>query len=98
HCDLHSFPTRRSSDLLFFDTDQRQLFSGWIELGCRDYQPSIATVGNEGFLSGNDVVIAIMPGRGAHRTQIAADARLAHGDDPNQDRKSTRLNSSHVKI
>src|SRR5690606_17131757 len=47
-------------------------------------QPGTAAVGNEGFLSGNDVVIAITSRQCAHRTQVAADARFAHGDDTDQ--------------
>src|SRR5690606_42027576 len=67
HRDLHSFPTRRSSDLVL--------------LAC---------------------VVARLPGRGARDTGHSGEHRgeQQHGaETPGaRDRKSTRLNSSHVKI
>src|SRR5436305_8914342 len=64
HRDLHSFPTRRSSDL--------------------DLHPALPRAGRR-----DD------PGRGAGRRDPQSAALQAAAE---QDRKSTRLNSSHVRI
>src|SRR5690606_41592877 len=69
--DLHSFPTRRSSDL-----STSKATSGW----------RAATSVNRGARA--DTAI---PG-------IRAEKNTAAGTRKREDRKSTRLNSSHVKI
>src|SRR5690606_41870397 len=84
HRHLHSFPTRRSSDLATVDLDEVQqaatlaAFDGEVE-GFPDQYQTI--LGERGItLSGG-------------QKQRAAIARALL-----KDRKSTRLNSSHVKI
>src|SRR5438874_13394625 len=64
HRDLHSFPTRRSSDLEGFDLRRRRRQADQIEVGAADQGPAV---------------------------------RGRAGAQP-LDRKSTRLNSSHVEI
>src|SRR5690606_42066195 len=65
HPDLHSFPTRRSSDL-----------GGW---GCHvPYSETIRTR--------------------LGRQSVSISIRMSHFVEIETDRKSTRLNSSHVKI
>src|SRR5438270_9486320 len=72
--DLHSFPTRRSSDLLEVEQDPEEGL-----VGCR--QEKGVSVGGQ-------------TGRGAEQLQ-----RLGPSGRPRiQDRKSTRLNSSHSQI
>src|SRR5690606_39711882 len=73
--DLHSFPTRRSSDLI--PREARR------ELAARSM----------GFGSDRRGMLA----RGARELADALDA-LEAGETSVRDRKSTRLNSSHVKI
>src|SRR5690606_40935276 len=75
---LHSFPTRRSSDLgLGIDAD----------IGLRaGFPPQIRIRGAEGHASVGDGLV------GTKRIVLPA------ADDCRKDRKSTRLNSSHVKI
>src|SRR5207253_11304284 len=69
HLDLHSFPTRRSSDLPGIPEEQRsRLFD-------RFWQA-----------------------RGADRRGLGLGLAIAKGIAEAQDRKSTRLNSSHVAI
>src|SRR5690606_40968482 len=98
HRDLHSFPTRRSSDLEVYVTVPVN-------------KPPLHR-GARGFVEGNGVVAieaehhsrAVAPAGGAWevipnlgRTLSAVTAWPATGE-PLVDRKSTRLNSSHVKI
>src|SRR5436305_15047941 len=71
HRDLHSFPTRRSSDL-----KGRQLAA------------------DAGFTSGDQTVIAAAISEIARNILMYARA----GEMTLRDRKSTRLNSSHVRI
>src|SRR5690606_41957689 len=82
--DLHSFPTRRSSDLRQLAAEPRlhvergeRLHGGNLQ---RRYQP--------GLLRRSDDAVARLLGR---QRRGAPPRRLG-------DRKSTRLNSSHVKI
>src|SRR5437870_8097944 len=75
HRDLHSFPTRRSSDL--------------------GSSPARAARARERLLAlarGRRSIAASETRRGARRRLASRDARVR------QDRKSTRLNSSHVAI
>src|SRR5690606_42077053 len=88
---LHSFPTRRSSDLLLWNgrlPDARQLD----ELNSRLYA-------ERGLPRTVVDMIRLMPRdanpMAALRTAVSA---LALEDPEAEDRKSTRLNSSHVKI
>src|SRR5947209_16124026 len=81
HRDLHSFPTRRSSDLhnaeaAFASRMKRRKRSGWL---------------------------ATSEGRILSATDRSSDVSCARNTspmppDPSQDRKSTRLNSSHANI
>src|SRR5207253_11506826 len=92
HLDLHSFPTRRSSDLLMFN-DHFPEFGG----------PPIAE-GNwpltfHLYVPDADPVFAQAVAAGCHVTMPLADQFW--GDRyglVKEDRKSTRLNSSHVAI
>src|SRR5690606_39432335 len=96
HVDLHSFPTRRSSDLRdVHELDELEVSGG--ESGC-------ALVGGE-----DRMIEDFGDGQRLRRGGIAGgEGGLAQGrplpvaERPrlhgNGDRKSTRLNSSHVKI
>src|SRR5690606_40649791 len=90
HADLHSFPTRRSSDLLqrarVLPLDpQRQRLEAAVE------QVRAVAVEHPAEHPAEVADGADQPGVAAHRAgeQIVV---------PAEDRKSTRLNSSHVKI
>src|SRR5690606_40527119 len=83
HPCIHSFPTRRSSDL---GARVREAGDGYLPedvLGCRPVPP-----------------LGQMLAVGDARRPVAAERRpgAARGRGIGQDRKSTRLNSSHVKI
>src|SRR5699024_12196775 len=82
HGDLHSFPTRRSSDLLVEQVGGILQSSLCRHIGVR----GVADTG------ANDTVF---PGRLGHRFQVLD---VVGQDHAGQDRKSTRLNSSHVSI
>src|SRR5690606_41470025 len=74
---LHSFPTRRSSDLSK---------TGWQDFHARQYDPAL------GRWFANDPKGSLMPNISNYAAMM---------DNPTtfiEDRKSTRLNSSHVKI
>src|SRR5207302_8783738 len=83
HRTLHSFPTRRSSDLYFF--------------ACRSIQEAlntllIAVTNGEGFIKITGEV-------GTGKTLLCRKFLSTLGPNwVSADRKSTRLNSSHVKI
>src|SRR5204862_6483125 len=92
-CDLHSFPTRRSSDLVP-DEDPASLRPGGTER--LPGGPQVQSLGGQG------------PAHGARMepADVALQFRRL-GDQPlrvdeieaqRRDRKSTRLNSSHVEI
>src|SRR5690606_41927155 len=87
--DLHSFPTRRSSDLAAF-ADQGQGFATLDVEGHAIHHPRPAAAGFE--LDGQVADFNHVFGLG-HFT--SSDRR--HHAPPRRDRKSTRLNSSHVK-
>src|SRR5207249_11291742 len=80
--DLHSFPTRRSSDLRMVDGSHRHAMRRTAEMAAA----------------------AEMLGELGVRADVASAARdqlahmTSHGIVNNRDRKSTRLNSSHVSI
>src|SRR5207302_9048414 len=83
HPYLHSFPTRRSSDL---DLDQN--YSGWCIVSSADSDHS--GVHDHGLSRPEHTCCGTQAGC---RSAAVGDART-----PREDRKSTRLNSSHVKI
>src|SRR5690606_41809371 len=84
HRDLHSFPTRRSSDLRSSSPVKETLTPPWsLRAGgsrrrCRDAG-----------------VLALRTGAAGQRSR---GRRVVRGGAEHRDRKSTRLNSSHVKI
>src|SRR5690606_41824123 len=79
---LHSFPTRRSSDL---DLPVREKFCGEFqaELQCDRF--------NGGFVEGVPLVFCVLTHHNVLIYTKIPEHRIS-------DRKSTRLNSSHVKI
>src|SRR5690606_42150560 len=86
HRDLHSFPTRRSSDLrhktirrVFYCTAGEGLSGRSVEINCPAFQWN-------------------MPKYDPAGSSEAASASEYSGPPTSTDRKSTRLNSSHVKI
>src|SRR5690606_40683055 len=88
---LPSFPTRRSSDLLGVLGDRRLYdLVPPVRRGVGVPHPALAVLPAS---VDADVVDALL--RGADEDQVA-DLAVGRGDLP--DRKSTRLNSSHVKI
>src|SRR5690606_41362816 len=97
HRDLHSFPTRRSSDLPKIKADKRALKQILLNLlsNAVKFTPR----------GGRITLRAERDGDGAVRLSVAdTGIGIAAEDIPRamavfgQDRKSTRLNSSHVKI
>src|SRR5690606_39337069 len=84
---LHSFPTRRSSDLLFrptgFNVRQNPAQHLFLPLG----QPGEKRLGF--FVALPRILLGQLPQRLLHLVPLLLIAR--------KDRKSTRLNSSHVK-
>src|SRR5690606_39732024 len=97
HRGLHSFPTRRSSDLYYLSVD---------DLSVKVAPASVGTDGDvtvceqSGLVDLNDVA-AITDPDGVWQFDSNPSA-LVNGHELNidyiPDRKSTRLNSSHVKI
>src|SRR5207249_9400537 len=85
---LHSFPTRRSSDL-------RPLIFHFPEPGVR-YTRATPTLRRPTACQRSSGVIAALIGPPPSRAARAAGRRAGARD--RQDRKSTRLNSSHVSI
>src|SRR5690606_39806491 len=91
HCNLvylYSFPTRRSSDL---HTENPNIAGLWVNSPFYDF--------NMGFLA-KKIGIPIISGLGKHYpdTKIGGGFSPFYGESLHKDRKSTRLNSSHVKI
>src|SRR5204863_9841828 len=85
HRDLHSFPTRRSSDL--GAARVMDLSAGLASLAQREAQSAENDPGGIGWFALSDSVYRTSPGPCSQR------------EPPNSsDRKSTRLNSSHVEI
>src|SRR5205807_8664680 len=94
HRDLHSFPTRRSSDLMRHELQPPQ---GWLR--CRPPVAGLAEAGDGAVVDHLASVVA--PDRVEHLVHLLL-GRVP-GDDPvdqagGVDRKSTRLNSSHLVI
>src|SRR5690606_42124680 len=93
HLDLHSFPTRRSSDLLFFISSLAQAVC-LSELDGQIY-------GCERLASGDSWCKKKYGKESlAYRTTNTCSEELSYSlmGKTYKDRKSTRLNSSHVKI
>src|SRR5207248_9828457 len=82
--DLHSFPTRRSSDL------EGLAFSG-VGLGALRFHMAVAG----GQLRLQDITSDLPTGKITGRAEVPLTAQAAGGA---KDRKSTRLNSSHRTI
>src|SRR5207249_12057480 len=86
--DLHSFPTRRSSDLVTphalaaFDPVEQTLVTG--------HRDDTTVSGQALFLLNSSFV--------CRQSLTLGEKLLAQKDDDTVDRKSTRLNSSHVSI
>src|SRR5690606_41036662 len=96
-CELHAFPTRRSSDLVFKD--------GEVPEESNMQKMHIAGSDKPVALYSLDVIISVgyrvKSQRGVQFRQWATRTlkqHLVEGYTLNQNRKSTRLNSSHVKI
>src|SRR5690606_40297980 len=87
--DLHSFPTRRSSDLQATMTEYESA-QAWTTLSTT---ADAAAVFNSGK---GPIRSASRPSTGANR--MTAIDEMASAKPTLRDRKSTRLNSSHVKI
>src|SRR5690606_41817799 len=86
---LHSFPTRRSSDLVFTRWEGVELMN-YSPLIYAFEQENVAVTG-AGVLDGQANSEVWWPWKGQGR-------RAQPGGPHQEDRKSTRLNSSHVKI
>src|SRR5690349_22477782 len=82
HCDLHSFPTRRSSDLHRIRADRSAGLAQPVP-GLRRDPPAGKAAGAA------PAAAAELAARSHHR---------APAPGSGEDRKSTRLNSSHVEI
>src|SRR5690606_41565656 len=94
---LYSFPTRRSSDLydrLIIDSSEEYI----VDLGDSD-DDSRLYVSNLEIIEGNDVS-TLQAGDADNQWWIGDFDPLADEESnlADEDRKSTRLNSSHVKI
>src|SRR5690606_39592678 len=96
HRSLHSFPTRRSSDLSFFALRGFEVATGR-ELPTRSDEDALAVV-----VLGQDLKRELFGhGRAVGEWVRIGDRRMRVIGvlaDVGEDRKSTRLNSSHVKI
>src|SRR5690606_40941362 len=97
HSVLSSFPTRRSSDLYLWDED-----IGRCELqAARGYTQAQIDEIVKRRMSGYDIPTQVASsGKEELVVDVTRDARFAGIWNPGEprDRKSTRLNSSHVKI
>src|SRR5204863_9538829 len=90
HLDLHSFPTRRSSDLTASVSAKASAVARLLSRKAASIS-SLASTGapvSPAFTSGNSVPTCA----------IAAKIEGEERSPRNLDRKSTRLNSSHVEI
>src|SRR5690606_41544954 len=83
HLDLHSFPTRRSSDLVTFEPKWARNFES----------PSIASDESVGIIR-----FLMELEQPSPEVICAIQSAVTWLDEVKIDRKSTRLNSSHVKI
>src|SRR5205807_8485310 len=94
HCDLHSFPTRRSSDLLL----------ALAAVGKQEFQRRAKNIGDKAPARSPQcpsppVTIVVASISFPRRVRCPLSAPAATGRcGPPPDRKSTRLNSSHLVI
>src|SRR5690606_40007135 len=87
-CVLHSFPTRRSSDLCVFDTQRGGYDPAEVDAALERLEVAFVAKERQEFTA-----------RGGPQVWMAQISERAQTLYPRlQDRKSTRLNSSHVKI
>src|SRR5690606_41753515 len=86
--DLHSFPTRRSSDL----TGSQELFTSLVLLPCYQWHRRIVVPQGHPLANESKVTIEML-GKYPIVTYV-----FGFSGPSSLDRKSTRLNSSHVKI
>src|SRR5207302_9842626 len=84
---IHSFPTRRSSDLIYKEGIQPADTLTWTGSG-----------NNENFIAHNIAQTSNGPSITFAMENAVAKATDAADRKKKEDRKSTRLNSSHVKI
>src|SRR5699024_11846880 len=84
HPHLHSFPTRRSSDLNLSNNAFRA-FSGLVQTVKSNEEVSSYITACKNYIA-------------AHRTKNIQVREISTAVGMSQDRKSTRLNSSHVSI
>src|SRR5204863_3897926 len=88
---LHSFPTRRSSDLLLDWADiRRGLTITWVILAMVLMVAVLAP-----FVLPEQAVFSLFP---PCEARLRGEATACSGRTNSADRKSTRLNSSHVEI
>src|SRR5438132_3924825 len=87
--DLHSFPTRRSSDLVEMGVGHARVDPHRLAVGL-DGEVALALA----LVNDAEVVVALRPGV----LDLDAAAQHRHGLVEHVDRKSTRLNSSHTVI
>src|SRR5690606_39431597 len=95
---LHSFPTRRSSDLFEERAAYRPLDlngDGWVDLVRVGVARVFYALAEGAGVFGEVRTIEDTPAGGPETTVHFADM---NGSGTTEDRKSTRLNSSHVKI
>src|SRR5690606_41495959 len=94
---LHSFPTRRSSDLGEFRGPRLALIQPRLQIRLSQSHARRAAIHG----ATNRRTMALAPGRHAEKMAKGVQAHISTPDLPQRiaaDRKSTRLNSSHVKI
>src|SRR5699024_11854427 len=93
-----SFPTRRSSDLYFFDLKLQNLKVGYFDPDDRGTHPVAIPTSNK-------FRYVIIPGGVAAKSKLSKEQikKMSYQEAKQrfgirEDRKSTRLNSSHVSI
>src|SRR5205085_10220698 len=94
---LHSFPTRRSSDLLFrnrSNTDSSEQTIAWGRARIKSMEATLAAIGEKGLSEKRARLPRKAEAMGDPSILLKHRSRGLNG----QDRKSTRLNSSHSQI
>src|SRR5690606_41732342 len=94
----HSFPTRRSSDLVVLPRLVPPLVHHRVLPGVVAGVVALVPVDVGGHFTGGEVVVPALLGVHVVHVAVLVPLGLLVGLPPAQDRKSTRLNSSHVKI